>query len=241
VVRDIFSGMSPPQLGEVVPSDYEEALAFRAPYLIDKIIEEGLAATVEEAEAIFLEVKRYIVMTHACVPRWGITANACRIDEVWHNFVLFTRQYEAYCQKYFGRFMHHAPSNSPEPPSRPGHGGRETPSVDSNPPKSFREHYESFYGIELPDVWRDELHVTISRRAIGRVAGLSLHPEGDEVRVVAPDGKTMFAVDQRRLPAMQFIVPCQPFFVRELPGELSDDEKISLVSNLVARKLVRIY
>ena len=36
------------------------------------------------------------------------------IDEMWHTFVLFTQPYAAFCQRYFGRFIHHAPSTRVE-------------------------------------------------------------------------------------------------------------------------------
>jgi hypothetical protein len=32
------------------------------------------------------------------------------IDEYWHAFVLHTRDYQAFCQKHFGFFIHHSPS-----------------------------------------------------------------------------------------------------------------------------------
>lgn len=31
------------------------------------------------------------------------------IDEFWHNFVFHTQDYEAFCTKYFGTFIHHNP------------------------------------------------------------------------------------------------------------------------------------
>jgi hypothetical protein len=32
------------------------------------------------------------------------------VDELWHEFILFTRHYEAYCRQAFGGFLHHAPA-----------------------------------------------------------------------------------------------------------------------------------
>lgn len=32
------------------------------------------------------------------------------VDEVWHNHVLFTRQYMADCELLFGKYMHHEPT-----------------------------------------------------------------------------------------------------------------------------------
>ena len=31
------------------------------------------------------------------------------IDEMWHTFILFTRDYHNFCYKYFSRFIHHTP------------------------------------------------------------------------------------------------------------------------------------
>ncbi|KAB8037771.1 hypothetical protein GCL60_11395 [Silvanigrella paludirubra] len=32
------------------------------------------------------------------------------IDKMWHNFILFTKDYHEFCHKYFGRFIHHEPN-----------------------------------------------------------------------------------------------------------------------------------
>ena len=31
-------------------------------------------------------------------------------DELWHEFILYTRQYERFCHKAFGAFLHHTPA-----------------------------------------------------------------------------------------------------------------------------------
>lgn len=31
------------------------------------------------------------------------------IDEVWHNHILFTREYHQDCMKIFGKYLHHSP------------------------------------------------------------------------------------------------------------------------------------
>lgn len=32
------------------------------------------------------------------------------VDELWHEFILYTRNYELFCRKAFGRFLHHTPA-----------------------------------------------------------------------------------------------------------------------------------
>jgi hypothetical protein len=31
-------------------------------------------------------------------------------DDLWHEFILYTRQYDRFCKKAFGRFLHHTPA-----------------------------------------------------------------------------------------------------------------------------------
>lgn len=31
-------------------------------------------------------------------------------DDLWHEFILYTRNYQAFCQQAFGRFFHHTPA-----------------------------------------------------------------------------------------------------------------------------------
>jgi hypothetical protein len=32
------------------------------------------------------------------------------VDDLWHEFILYTRQYDQFCHKAFGKFMHHTPA-----------------------------------------------------------------------------------------------------------------------------------
>jgi hypothetical protein len=32
------------------------------------------------------------------------------VDDAWHEFILFTRDYDRFCQKAFGQFLHHTPT-----------------------------------------------------------------------------------------------------------------------------------
>lgn len=34
------------------------------------------------------------------------------VDEAWHEFILFTKQYEAFCKQAFGTFLHHTPATA---------------------------------------------------------------------------------------------------------------------------------
>src|SRR5258705_10884785 len=90
-----------------------DALGHEAPFLIEKLVKEQIAETPSEAEALFTEVKRYLVLAHADnTKKWQMYSR--RIDECWHQFILFTRQYFEFCQRYFGKYLPHSPSNAPQ-------------------------------------------------------------------------------------------------------------------------------
>ena len=33
------------------------------------------------------------------------------VDEIWHQHILYTKDYEQFCHEVFGRFIHHTPCN----------------------------------------------------------------------------------------------------------------------------------
>ena len=40
------------------------------------------------------------------------------VDVAWHEFILFTRPYEAFCTAAFGRFLHHTPTEAMQSPTQ---------------------------------------------------------------------------------------------------------------------------
>jgi hypothetical protein len=40
------------------------------------------------------------------------------VDDAWHEFILFTRNYETFCNKALGRFLHHIPAESMSTPTQ---------------------------------------------------------------------------------------------------------------------------
>lgn len=39
------------------------------------------------------------------------------VDVAWHEFILFTKQYENFCKKSLGKFLHHAPAEAMQSPT----------------------------------------------------------------------------------------------------------------------------
>jgi len=48
------------------------------------------------------------------------------VDDLWHEFILCTRDYEAFCRRAFGRFLHHTPAIVLGPDRRGNAGLRRT-------------------------------------------------------------------------------------------------------------------
>jgi hypothetical protein len=218
--------MTPPR---VSAEAHAEALEFEAPFLIEKLVKDQVVESPDEARALFREVKRYLVLTAADrTVAWAMYS--LRVDHIWHQFILFTREYIDYCREHFDRYIQHAPSTAPVHEVTP----RLTPSTF----RMFADKYEELFGEPLPDVWYDEKNVTLKSRIITARAGtLSLGGGDDMVELLDGSGELIFAVEPVARPALEFIARTGTFFVRELP-RLADEQKIALVSTLVEHKLL---
>ena len=83
------------------------------------------------------EFKKFLtVILHADGPVGMVSPE---VDEVWHTFILFTRDYQDFCRDVFGRYIHHSP-NWPGTPAAEG-------SVEN-----FLNNYKRLFG-ELHPFW----------------------------------------------------------------------------------------
>ena len=55
-------------------------------------------------------LRSYFTLVARHGPRLAMPSRA--VDSVWHDFLLYTREYAAFCRLAFGRFFHHAPFES---------------------------------------------------------------------------------------------------------------------------------
>lgn len=210
-----------------------ELLAFRAPYLEEKLVHLGIVEDHEEARLLFQEVKKYLVLAEMgadhSVPMFSV-----RIDEVWHQFVLFTAQYSEFCARFAGHYLHHAPEETPRDEIVP----RETP-LDF---PQFRAVYEAIFGALSP-LWLDELCLRPVTRVLcsphAKPLAVYVEEESAVLRHEGSSPKVLCKVNRRAEAALRFIAD-QPFFLlRELPG-LSDAERIELCRPLVEFHILRL-
>ncbi len=67
--------------------------------------------TVGQIESVFQGLRDYFAICYKA--NGSKVAMPSRIvDEAWHEFILFTRDYAVFCQNAFGHFLHHNPSTS---------------------------------------------------------------------------------------------------------------------------------
>jgi len=69
---------------------------------------------VEAAEYpwLLLELKRYLLLT-ALLP--NVPMFSVRVDDLWHEMLLHSREYERFCLAFAGRTIHHTPHAEPMP------------------------------------------------------------------------------------------------------------------------------
>lgn len=65
----------------------------------------------DESAALFEECKKWLWL-HGLpdAPPMVMLWEMLIVDEMWHTFVLYTRDYERYCRSRFGTFIHHNPT-----------------------------------------------------------------------------------------------------------------------------------
>lgn len=207
------------------------ALDYDAPFLIEKLLKDRIVESTEEGKAIFEEVKKYIILTSSDDVNWQMYS--LRVDEVWHQFILFTDEYIDFCERFFGGYVGHRPSNAPRSETT-------EPAVPSSF-SGFKSRYEEVFGAPLPDTWFDEKSVTTRRRVFNDSVGKwSVRDAFGMADLLDMNGQVVLSVDDLARNALVFVAQTGVFYVRELPGDLADDEKVALIATLVERKLLRV-
>ncbi|MEQ8927741.1 MAG: hypothetical protein RLO81_18130 [Fulvivirga sp.] len=88
----------------------------------DQIVIEGFMdrynVDYDEAKEILIETKKFLELAAETTEDGGegvfIDRPLLIIDEMWHTFILHTRQYFSFCYKSFNRFIHHVPTTNKE-------------------------------------------------------------------------------------------------------------------------------
>lgn len=90
------------------PEILERMLSFRAPE-IPRRIAQKVGIPPEEAEILFVETLRYLYVCRQARKIRVPVSPSLALDDGWHNFVLFTKEYARFSEEYAGEFIHHVP------------------------------------------------------------------------------------------------------------------------------------
>lgn len=92
----------------------EQALAYENEDIPRRFLDDWVME-LEDARLLFDDVKRWLFLgEQPDVVEATIHGPLLILDEMWHNFVLFTKEYTAYCTDVYGRYLHHGPTTQRE-------------------------------------------------------------------------------------------------------------------------------
>ena len=145
-------------------------------FIIERVRSKGILAEHLTDQAV-TEFKKYMALVALGYEELGM--HSSEVDEIWHNFILFTREYSEFCEKACGHMIHHRPNTSRRPQLPPA-------SV-----ATFKDAYTTFFGT-IPPIWHarkmNEESLTAERDALSgeSQAGEILSGDCDVVQAPPP-------------------------------------------------------
>jgi hypothetical protein len=77
--------------------------------LFDKLREHHPDLDLKQCQLVAQALRQFF-LAHLKSGRRFVAMPSQAADDLWHEFILYTRNYDAFCRKAFGRFMHHTPA-----------------------------------------------------------------------------------------------------------------------------------
>ncbi|TXS92911.1 hypothetical protein FV139_13190 [Parahaliea maris] len=81
------------------------------PSIAEKVIKAYPHLGPADAELVMMGLREYFQVTNVAGKRM-VAMPSQVVDVAWHEFILFTRQYQHFCSKALGRFLHHPPAEA---------------------------------------------------------------------------------------------------------------------------------
>lgn len=111
---------------------------YQLPFVEEKLLAAGKISSQDMPLAI-REFKRYIAILCTAPETKSLAVASPIVDDVWHQFILFTRKYAEFCDRVVGRFLHHMPRTSYTP-------------VPADAGSNLVHYYERYFG-SLHPLW----------------------------------------------------------------------------------------
>jgi hypothetical protein len=100
--------------------------AYIAAYPYQRFLDKRLAArrpelSAEQRNEVLAGLDDYFQLCRKAGRRM-VAMPSQAVDDAWHEFILFTRQYDKFCHHAFGRFLHHTPAEAMRTPTQASDG-----------------------------------------------------------------------------------------------------------------------
>ncbi len=211
-------------------------MAFPVRGFHEKLVKRRLSRTHEETRSLLSEVKKYLVVANLETAR-EVPMFSSRVDEIWHQLMLFTAQYQELCERFFPSFQHHDPRETSETRRDGEGGGREK--IDFN---AFCTLYQRFFG-PVDDAWFEDRSVDqdtrVERATWGRPLALRRTARAVEVVLEREPPVMLCRTPLRMTSALEALMDGATRYVRELPN-LDGDERLALCRPLLAVGVLRV-
>ena len=96
------------QLREARRADFIRGYAFPKG-LIEKLQKQRPGLPAKDGQLVARALRQFF-LAHLKSGRRFVAMPSQVADDLWHEFILYTRHYEQFCRLAFGRFMHHTPA-----------------------------------------------------------------------------------------------------------------------------------
>lgn len=103
-------------------------------------------ADLRTAKKLELEFRRYMALK-LLYPKLSFTPSRF-VDMYWHLFMLYTREYNEFCTKLYGRMLNHVPFDIEM-------GPKETANMGTQPYERTRDMYSEIFGPIDKKLWPD--------------------------------------------------------------------------------------
>jgi hypothetical protein len=77
--------------------------------LYNKLLEKHPALSTKDCQLVGRGLRQYFLV-YAKSGHRQISMPSQVVDDLWHEFILYTREYDEFCKKAFGQFFHHTPA-----------------------------------------------------------------------------------------------------------------------------------
>jgi hypothetical protein len=77
--------------------------------LLDKLVEKRPGLELKDQHLVTRALRQYFLAHLKCNLQF-VSMPSQITDELWHEFILYTRNYQLFCKKAFGQYMHHTPA-----------------------------------------------------------------------------------------------------------------------------------